>query len=169
MPDWEKIYNFIARREENNDDAYIVSEMRRLPPEDREAFLLALDLFDLMKEYNITQEEARNVYELKEDLKINDWQEAWNIYEFKEDLKINDRQEAWRLYNEGGVIRREQNITENTQRLCNKPKDPAERSIFLAFFSPFFRHFFNKNALCCPSLFAHLRIVWTYQEIPLIQ
>ena len=98
MPDWEKIYNFIARREENNDNADILSEMRRLPREDREAFLLALDLFDLMKEYNITQEEARNVYEFKEDLKINDWQEAW------------------RLYNEGGVIRREQNIPENSQR-----------------------------------------------------
>ncbi len=96
MPDWEKIYNFIARREENNDNADILSEMRRLPREDLEAFRLALDLFDLMKEYNITQEEARNVYEFKEDLKINDWQEAW------------------RLYNEGGVIRREQNIPENT-------------------------------------------------------
>ena len=29
---------------------------------------------------------------------------------------------------------------------------------FWRFFSPFFRHFFNKNALCCPSRFAHLRI-----------
>ena len=120
MPDWEKIYNFIARREENNDNADILSEMRRLPREDREAFLLALDLFDLMKEYNITQEEARNVYEFKEDLKINDWQEAW------------------RLYNEGGVIRREQNIPENSQRLCNKTKDPTTFSIFLAFFLPIF-------------------------------
>ena len=62
-----------------------------------------------------------------------------------------------------------QNGTPVSKRLCNKTKDPAERSIFLAFFSPFFRHFFNKNALCCPSLFAHLRIVWKYQEFPLVQ
>jgi hypothetical protein len=38
---------------------------------------------------------------------------------------------------------------------------------FWRFFHRFFAIFFNKNALCCPSLFAHLRIVWKYQEFPL--
>jgi hypothetical protein len=49
-----------------------------------------------------------------------------------------------------------------SQRLCNKTKDPAERSIFLAFFSSFFRHFFNKNALCFLRFF--LRIVLSCKD-----
>lgn len=94
MPNWKKVFEFIARIKHDGDDVAFLREMRRMVPEDQKAGYLALDLSELMSTYNftLTPEEAQNIYEFKDNFNINDWHNAW------------------RIYNEGGEIERVQNV-----------------------------------------------------------
>ena len=57
---------------------------------------LAIQLCFLMNSYNITEEEV------------------WEVYELKENLKIDDLKEAWSIYNEGGIVERDRNSSEDS-------------------------------------------------------